>query len=161
MMRGVVVLLAAMTLALSAGLALHAQQAPVPAKPIPMVGVPLPSDAQIQAPIQGTLPEEAAFSGEWFGKWDDDLPHILIVEEIQTNHQAVVVYAWGTGQRYKYKPGWTRHRGIFANGELQLPRFSNGAVAAYRMRADGTLDGTYTFTGGVSRVVMKHIDIQK
>ncbi len=138
---------------------LGAQQS-TPVKPVAMAGVPLPSDAELVPPGPDVPKEEAAFSGEWFGKWSDDLPGILLVEEIQTNHKAVVVYAWGTG-RSVHRAGWSRERATFANGELQLPKFENGAIVVYRMRADGTLEGTYTFRGGVSHIVMKHVDAQK
>jgi hypothetical protein len=117
------------------------------------IPVPLPSDFRVVTPPPTVPKELAAFSGKWSGVWDGILDHILVVEEIDPTH-AVVIYAWGTSTQWRIdRPGWSRVRGEFVGSalKLSLPR---PATVIYRMRADGTLDATYEWTGGISRAKM-------
>ncbi len=120
------------------------------------IPVPLPSDVRVVTPPP-TIPKElAAFSGRWSGVWDAILDHILVVEEINPPH-ADVIYAWGTSALWFIdRPGWSRVKGEFVESalKLSLPR---PATVIYRMRADGKLDATYEWEGGISQAKMTRI----
>jgi hypothetical protein len=116
--------------------------------------VPLPSDLRIVQPAAGVPKELGAFSEKWTGVWDGILNHILVVEEINPPH-AIAVYAYGAAVEWGIdSPGWRRIRGEFIDSttlKLSLPQ---PATVIYRMQADGTLDATYEYAGGISRAKM-------
>jgi hypothetical protein len=119
--------------------------------------VPLPTDLRVIPPGPEIPRDEAAFSGRWAGRWrgsgesaiDEGLPHLLVVEEITreerflTSGRGVVgIFAWGGSSRWGVFPGWSRVRGVFERGVLNLTLPGRGR-ATYRMGIDGTLDATY------------------
>lgn len=58
--------------------------------------VPLPSDLSVQPPSADVLPEYAAFSGAWGnGAWYGSIPTALIVERVDEDGTARVIYARG------------------------------------------------------------------
>jgi hypothetical protein len=69
-------------------------------------GVPIPDDAKV-VPPSATVPEsQQRFLGAWVGRWGGALKHILIVESLQPDGSASVIYAWGD------KPGLNITRGF-------------------------------------------------
>lgn len=107
--------------------------------------VPLPSDLKIVPPDPSVPPELAKFSGKWGegkDRWDGQLAHILVVEQVDSKG-AQVVYAYGTASQWWItRPDWIRLRGEFTDKHELVLKFKNGAVATYRFNGE-KLDGTY------------------
>ena len=58
-------------------------------------GVPIPDDAKV-VPPSATMPgSQQRFLGAWVGRWGGALKHILIVESVQPDGGASVIYGWG------------------------------------------------------------------
>ncbi len=119
--------------------------------------VPLPSRVTISAAPAGAPAEFGAYLGRWTGRWDGVLPSVLIVEEVDLEGRAVVIYAWGDDAAGRFRKGWTRVPGTIARSELALAPFPNGALLQFRLTPDGTLSGTYTLPNGVSRISMRRL----
>jgi hypothetical protein len=129
---------------------------------------PLPGAMSIIAPGPDIPTEMAAFSGKWFGKWlwatwgGGNRDHILIVEEIRSPSEVIVIYSYGSCRgTYKGKrtePGWRREMGRFVdNNTLQLSL--GGRSATYRMRKDGSLDAAWASADvGDVKATMKRIE---
>src|SRR5881409_1397288 len=106
-MTRVAALLACLALAASAA---HAQ-APL---------VPLPPDVAVTAPGGDVPPAIARFSGVWGpGAWDGELPHVLVVERVDADGNAAVVYAVGESAAWKVKAGATRVTDRIEDGVLR------------------------------------------
>lgn len=121
---------------------------------------PLPETVRIVPPNPDVPPELAAFSGKWVGRWDGELDHILVVEEVRSTH-ASVIYAYGAAGSWGINmPEWTRERGQFEDGGLTLSRVGptsgirRDATVTYRLRPDGSLEGSLRWSGGLARIRM-------
>lgn len=119
---------------------------------------PLPAVTVIQ-PGPGIAPELASFSGAWFGRWDDQMDHLLVVEQIDPPNKITAVYSFGAG--FGVGPGllWTRGKFIPKRNELEF-QLRPGTVATYRMRSDGTLMAIYQQDGTRSEAKMKRVDLK-
>src|SRR5262245_45983456 len=98
----------------------------------------MPPDVRAVPPPPGVPPENARFSGQWVGKWDEQLDHIMIVELEVQNGQAtevIAVYSWGSGALGVGYPGWTRVRGRIEGGALRLDLTRVQATVVYTMQA--------------------------
>lgn len=117
---------------------------------------PLPYDLEIVPPTTGVPGNEAAFSGKWFGVWDNILDHTLVVEEIDENG-AIVIYSYGKASQWNIrKGGWTRVRGHIKGDTLTI-KLRRPATVIYKMRSPDSLKGTYEWSGGISRITMKRV----
>jgi hypothetical protein len=58
-------------------------------------GVPIPDDAKVVAPSAAVPESQQRFLGAWVGRWGGALKHILIVESLQPDGNASVIYGWG------------------------------------------------------------------
>ncbi len=83
----------------------------------------------------------SAFSGAWLGTWGGELPTVLVVEQINSNGVAHVIYSWGDSKSYGFKTGWERETGKISHGELQLT--SGKATISFIIETNGTLWGRY------------------
>ncbi len=101
---------------------------------------PLPDDITLTPP-SGDVPRDlAAFAGAWGGgAWGGILPTFLVVEQVNADGTANVVYSWGNTKR----GGSKRLSGNISNGHLHLlsPR---GPVIDYTLENNGALHGRYT-----------------
>ena len=116
---------------------------------------PMPPTVNITPPAANVPANVKALSGKWAGRWDGDLDHILIVEEVE-QLSAVAVYSWGSSHSRGITPGWQRVRGTVEPGLLRMT-LRNQAKVTYRVQTDGTLQGTYEWTGGVSRATLNRM----
>jgi len=98
---------------------------------------PLPQDISIAAPSSAVAPDAAAFSGVWLGAWGNELPTALVVEQIGSDGEAHVIYAWGDSPLKRIKAGWNRQTGHISKGKLQLS--SKGGPKIDFTAAPGTL----------------------
>jgi hypothetical protein len=110
--------------------------------------VPLPADAMVVPPDVDVPLEIAAYSGTWEGEWNNmmaRLPHTLVVEKIEKDGSASVIYAQGECLAWNVKPAFARAQGIFKNGALvvKLPR----ATATYQMQPDGKITAKFEGPG--------------
>ena len=119
----------AMTLAVCPLVSSHAQTA-------------LPDDISIVPPSSAVARDAAAFSGAWLGAWGGELPTALVVEQINSNGIAQVIYSWGDSKLYGLKTGWERETGRISAGKLQLTSPA-GAKLAFTFETGGTLLGRY------------------
>lgn len=125
---------------------------------------PLPQDIAIVPPSAEVPVDATHFSGKWSGgKWDGILDNVLVVEKIEPDGKAVVVYAWGDNSALNITHGWTRQDARIENGILHiaLKRVDDPskvrANVTYRFMLDGTLSGEYSIVGSsqVSKVMLQ------
>jgi hypothetical protein len=81
-----------------------------------MTDAPLPEAVSIIPPGPEISPEMTASSGNWFGTWDGEMDHILVLEEIISPQKVIAVYLWGRG--FGFNPGWEKWVGKFADNRL-------------------------------------------
>lgn len=111
--------------------------------------VPLPSDLVIRLPGADVPAADAAFSGAWGnGAWDGSTPTALIVEQVDADGTAKVVYARGIIEYPKAAAHWLRVTGHIEDHSLTIhlpdPNSSAGLLVRYRIIAPGRLEGDLT-----------------
>ncbi len=103
----------------------------------------VPVAYNIYPPPAGVPDNVRAFSGVWTGKWDYGLCSALIVESVQVNGTATLIYVNGAlGGEHSIKPGATRFVGKIDGNKL-----TNGVTAYYTeyvMSAPDVLEGFYS-----------------
>jgi dienelactone hydrolase len=119
-------------------------------------GVPLPSDATVAAPAPGT-PLQRHWSGVWIGAWEGALKHILLVESIDENGAARVIYAVDENASIGVRRIWSRY-GATAS-ERTLIVAGTGFSATYEAADDGRLKATYKRGGSISHATMTRTDL--
>lgn len=106
-------------------------------------GMPLPPNSTVKAPAETVTGAAKAFSGKWEGAWDGRMLHTLVVEEVKSNSEAVVVYAWQEPPvENAWGAGWYRTTAVIEGTTLKVP-LRNGIRAWYELLPDGTLKGGY------------------
>src|SRR5438874_119120 len=58
----------------------------------------LPDDISLAPPSSTVAQDVAAYSGAWLGAWGGDPPTALVIEQINSNGTAHVIYSWGDSQ---------------------------------------------------------------
>ena len=82
---------------------------------------PLPDDVNIRTPSADVPEKFAGFLGRWgHGKWDGELCHVLVVETIDSEGEAEVIYSWGASERWNFKAGWVRNIGRIVGSKLKM-----------------------------------------
>ncbi len=110
--------------------------------------VPLPPDLHITPPGSEVPAEVARFSGGWGNAaWGGVLPTALVVERVEADGAATVVYAIGASEQFGLPAQWVRVPGQVADGRLTL-RLRGGIAVDYALTGDGHLAGRYTPAGG-------------
>jgi dienelactone hydrolase len=115
--------------------------------------VPLPADLSIQPPGTGVSAADAAFLGAWGnGAWYGWIPTALVVERIDGDGTAKVIYARGTTEQPKVAAHWLRLTGRIEDHCLTIhlpdPNSSAGFLVQYRIMAPGRLEGDLTTWDG-------------
>jgi dienelactone hydrolase len=111
--------------------------------------VPLPTDLSIQPPGASVLAADAAFSGAWGnGAWDGSVPTALIVEQVDEDGTAKVIYSRGSSEHPQTAARWLRLTGRIEDHCLTIhlpdPNSSAGFRVQYRIMAPGRLEGDLT-----------------
>ena len=101
---------------------------------------PLPTDVKIEQPDNHVPPEQAAYSGIWYGTFGRELYVKVVVERVYPPF-AYMIYSWGTGIHQKHA-GWTRVTGAFDGEELNAS-VGRGVELNMRMQENGTMYATY------------------
>ena len=98
--------------------------------------VPLPGDVNVTAPAADVPPAIARFSGVWaHGAWYGELPHVLVVERVDADGRAAIIYAVGENSDLYVKPAATRVAGQVEDGVLGF--FLRDGTVAVEYRFDG------------------------
>jgi hypothetical protein len=91
---------------------------PVAAADLLVDGVPLPSDATVAAMTPGSAYEQ--WGGIWVGVWLGSPKHILLVESVDADGAARVVYAIGDNPRAGRQRRWLRLEGVATGRTLKV-----------------------------------------
>lgn len=107
-------------------------------------GVVLPPDTVVIPPADEIAASAKAFSGRWEGQWDQRMPHVLVVEKIKSNTEAIILYAWQEPPVANgWKAGWGRITATIDGNTLRVP-LRDGIKAWYELLPDGTLKAGYS-----------------
>jgi dienelactone hydrolase len=117
-------------------------------------GVPLPSDAAVVATTPGSAFKQ--WSGVWVGVWGGSPKHVLLVESVNEDGVAHVVYAVGENPIAGIQRNWLRLEGIVSGRTLKVTH--NGFSATYEMAEDGSLKARFERGDIVSSATMAKAD---
>lgn len=84
--------------------------------------VPLPPGFDMEQPAADVPPDIARFQGAWIGTWHDDR-HILVVERVQADGRAFVVFAQSDSAFYGMNREWWRDEAKIVGGVLVMTGF--------------------------------------
>jgi dienelactone hydrolase len=93
-------------------------------------GVPIPDDAKVVPPSSAVLESQRRFLGAWVGRWGGALKHILIVESVQPDGTASVIYGWGDSPGLSITPGYSR---LGANVSGDTLTIKSSFTATYKL----------------------------
>ena len=103
-------------------------------------GVPIPDDAKV-VPASAAVPEGLQqFLGAWVGRWGAGLKHILIVESVQPDGSASVIYGWGDSPRLSITRGYSR---------------LGASVSGDSLTIEGSVTTTYKLTSATSATALR------
>jgi poly(3-hydroxybutyrate) depolymerase len=85
-------------------------------------GVPIPDDAKIVAPSAAVPESQQRFLGAWVGFWGGARKHILIVESVQVDGSASVIYGWGNSPDLSITRGCIRLGASLSGDTLTIER---------------------------------------
>ena len=106
-------------------------------------GIVLPPDSVAKPPPESTSTIGKALSGKWQGMWDGRMPHVLVVEEVRSNTELQVLYAWqDIPADNSWGAGWYRTTATIEGSTLKVS-LRNGSRAWYELMPDGSLKAGY------------------
>ena len=123
-------------------------------------GVVLPPDLSLKRPAESASTVARAFAGKWQGQWDGRMPHVLAVEEVKSNTEVQVLYAWQEPPSDNaWGAGWFRTMATLEGNTLKVP-LRNGNRAWYDLLPDGTLKAGYQRAGASAQsgATMRRLD---
>jgi len=118
-------------------------------------GVPLPRDIRVETITEAE--SNARWLGAWVGSWDGILKHVLVVESVQADGSARVVYAIGDMPRFGIKREWSRHVAMIRGSRLTIS--DTGFSASYDLNDQGGLSASYARGKSVSHSAMTKADL--
>jgi hypothetical protein len=103
---------------------------------------PLP--ANVTRPTQQAETGNLAFIGVWGNaKWDNKLCHTLVVESVDADGNAQIVYSYGVYEKWGIKrPGYMRDKALIVDSTLVMDGSKDKARVEYKL-VDGKLKGKY------------------
>jgi dienelactone hydrolase len=119
-------------------------------------GVPIPDDVGIAADTAATSDSGRSFLGAWIGRWGGTLKHILIVESLQPDGTARVVYAVGDNPDANITRTWLRLPAILRDDTLTITR---PFTATYRLTSATTATASFQSARGRSQADMAKLDV--
>jgi len=119
-------------------------------------GVPLPADGRVAPAPQAGTDVQRRWSGVWTGAWNGEIKHILLVERIDENGAASIVYALADDVHTGLRANWRR---LDANvsGRTLIAKVPGG-TATYSINDDGQL-GAFFKGSGVARATMSRTEL--
>jgi len=120
-------------------------------------GVPLPSDVSLASIPQSATDLQQRWSGVWVGAWNDALKHILLVERIDADGSAGIVYAEADNLHTGIRARWWRLAAVVSGRTLAVtgPSFT----ATYDMDDDEGLNGVFRSGDRMARAAMSRTDL--
>jgi pimeloyl-ACP methyl ester carboxylesterase len=119
--------------------------------------VPIPADAQI-ASVPPETPETAkVFSGAWVGSWGGRLHHVLIVENIDRDGVARVLYAVGDNPDAGIIHQWRRYQGTVQGDTLTI---ASVFTATYKFMPSDKLSATFRRGNAVVRAMLSRLNVR-
>lgn len=114
---------------------------------------------QVEASVSA---ERANFLGAWRGTWASGfgqmIPHVLVVEQLRANGEAVVVAANAAAPDYRRK-GWWRRRTAKFDGDDLIVHLDGGMTFRYTYTPQGRLIATYTRGSGGTTSILERFEV--
>jgi len=119
-------------------------------------GVPIPDDAKIVPPSAAVPESQQRFLGAWVGRWGGALKHILIVESLQPDGSASVIYGWGDSPGLNIKRGFSRLGANLSSDTLTVR--SSFITATYKLTSATSATASYQRGESRSQADMVKLD---
>src|SRR5229473_8563880 len=119
-------------------------------------GVPIPDDAKIVPPSAAVPESQQRFLGAWVGRWGGALKHVLIVESLQPDGSASVIYGWGDSPGLNITRGFSR-LGANLSGDTLTVR-SSFITATYKLTSATSATASYQRGESRSQADMVKLD---
>jgi len=103
-------------------------------------GVPIPDDAMVVPPSAAVPESQQRFLGAWVGRWGGALKHILIVESVQPDGSASVIYGWGDSPGLSITRGFIR---LGANISGDTLTIASSFTATYKLTSATSATASY------------------
>lgn len=130
--------------------------------PAQAANIPLPDSLDIAEQPDDVPKDLGKFAGAWGdGAWEGLLPHVLIVESIDRQGNANIIYATGAASDWNARAGWQRLPAKVENDALTLALRGGRVRVEYRVTAQGQLAGRYQAGDKVSTVTLTKIPINE
>ncbi len=114
-------------------------------------GVPLPEATELVAPS-----ERDGFAGAWSGLWGHRLKHILVVDNVQPDGNAEVIYAYGDMVSWGITRDWQKYPAQIEGDILTV--LGNGFVTNYQKLPSGVLMAGFQAERAFSQAVLHPLD---
>jgi dienelactone hydrolase len=119
-------------------------------------GVPLPQDATVGTGAASGNAIQRQWIGAWFGLWDGVLKHILLVESVDDDGSARVVYATGDNPVWGTQRHWRRYKATATEAQLTIADSARSIV--YDKAGPNTSRATYTRGSNRGRALLAKAD---
>ena len=100
----------------------------------------IPDDARVVPPSAAVPESHQQFLGAWVGRWGDAVKHILIVESVQPDGSASVIYAYGVYPGLSITPGFRRLGAKVSGDTLTI---EDSFTAAYNLTSATSATASY------------------
>ncbi len=119
-------------------------------------GVPVPDDAKVVSPSAAVPESQQRFLGAWVGRWGGGLKHILIVESVEPDGSASVIYSWGDNPDFSITPGFVRLGAKLSGDVLTI---ATSFTATYELTSATSATASYRRGEGRSQADMMKRDL--
>jgi dienelactone hydrolase len=103
-------------------------------------GVPIPDDTMVVPPSAAVPESQQRFLGAWVGRWGGALKHILIVESVQPDGSASVIYGWGDSPGMSIMRGFSRLGAKLSGDTLTI---ESSFTATYKLTSATSATASY------------------
>jgi acetyl esterase/lipase len=103
-------------------------------------GALIPGDARVVPPSAAVPASQQRFLGAWVGRWRDAVKHILIVESVQPDGSANVIYAYGVYPGLSIRSGFRRLRAKISGDALTI---EDSFTATYKLTSANSATASY------------------
>ena len=118
-------------------------------------GVPIPDEISIAPVSAATSDSGQSFLGAWVGRWGGSLKHILIVESLQPDGTARVIYAVGDNPNATIKRNWIRPPATVRDDTLTI---TGAFTATYKLTTATTATASFQSARGRAQAEMTKLD---
>jgi dienelactone hydrolase len=118
--------------------------------------VPIPADTRIVSAPPETPEATKRFLGAWVGSWGGLLHHVLIVESVDSNGVASVVYAVGDNPGAGVVRQWKRYEATVSGDVLTI---TGASTITYRLTSFDKLAASFRRGSAAVRAMLSRIDM--